>query len=400
MPKANRIVVVLGLAAVLLFAGGLNHLFRLRFEAGDIYPPYSSLRADPLGTRALYESLAHMPNLMVTRHFTNPDRLPPPEGTTLILAGLGKQLPAGDDRGIQALKRFVVSGGRAVLMLKAVQPRDAAAGDDACAPCVREGDPSTGKETSGEATTATRPNGLGASWGYAFETPALEPVTKAAQRDPSASVELPETVAWHSGVVLVPRHPDWQVRYRLDGRPVIMERRLGNGSIVLGTDSYLLSNEALRNHRQAGLLSWLTGAGRRVVFDETHFGIQHRPGVSSLIRRYRLHGLIAGLVLWALLYIWRNNRPFPPVPKGLSQKGFRLAPQDADSALIDLIGRHLPDDRLLAVCVREHAKSLRRPGADTDERLVRIKRLASEAGDDPVATYQTICRILARRPSQ
>ncbi len=100
MPKANRIIVVLGLAAALLFAGGLNHLFRLRFETGDIYPPYSSLRTDPLGTRALYESLARMPNLVVTRHFTNPERLPPPEGTTLILAGLERQLPAGDDRGV------------------------------------------------------------------------------------------------------------------------------------------------------------------------------------------------------------------------------------------------------------------------------------------------------------
>ncbi|MDJ0666884.1 MAG: DUF4350 domain-containing protein [Desulfobacterales bacterium] len=399
MPKANRIIVVLGLAAALLFAGGLNHLFRLRFEAGDIYPPYSSLRTDPLGTRALYESLARMPNLVVTRHFTNPERLPPPEGTTLILAGLERQLPAGDDRGIQALKRFVVSGGRAVLMLKAVQPRDAADGDDDRAPCVREGDPSNAKETSGEATPPTWGNGLGASWGYALETPALVAATRKAQRDPSASAELPDAVAWHSGVVLVAQHPDWQVRYRLDGRPVIMERRLGNGSIVLGTDSYLLSNEALRNHRQAGLLSWMTGAGRRVVFDETHFGIQHRPGVSSLIRRYRLHGLIAGLVLWTLLYIWRNNRPFPPVPKGRSQRDFQLACQDADSALVDLIGRHLPDDRLLAVCVREHEKSLRRPGVDTDARLVRIKRLASAAGHDPVATYQTICRILARRSS-
>jgi hypothetical protein len=400
LPKANRIVVVLGLTAALMFAGGLNHLFRLRFEAGDIYPPYSSLRTDPLGTRALYESLARMPNLVVTRHFTNPDGLPPPEGTTLILAGLGKQIPAGDGRGIQALKRFVVSGGRAVLMLKAGQPGDAAAGDDDSAPCVREGDPSNAKETSGEVSAPTRGNGLGTSWGYALETPALEPDNRLAQRDPSASVELPEAVTWHSGVVLVPQHPDWQVRYRLDGRPVIMERRLGNGSIVLGTDSYLLSNEALRNHRQAGLLSWMTGAGRRVVFDETHFGIQHRPGVSSLIRRYRLHGLIVGLVLYALLYIWRNNRPFPPVPKGHSHEDFRLACQDANSALIDLIGRHLPDDRLLAVCVREHEKSLRRPGVDTDERLVRIKRLTTEAGDDPVAAYQTICRILARRPSQ
>ena len=393
-------VVAMGLATALLFVGGLNHLFQLRFEAGDVYPPYSSLRSDPLGTRALYESLERMPDLVVTRHFLNPDRLPPPEGTTLILAGLARHMLGGSGQGAQALKRFVVSGGRVVLMLRAVQPQRPADGGDPDEPCPPEGDAPNANEAEAGAAAPSRPPSLDASWGYALETLERDPLAREARRDPAASGDLPPTIAWHSQMVLVPQHPDWQVCYRLDGRPVIMARRLGKGRIIVGTDSYLLSNEALRNHRQAGLLNWMAGTGRRVVFDETHFGIQHQPGVSSLIRRYRLHGLIAGLVLWALLYIWRNNRPFPPVPSAPSNDGFRLSGQDADSALVGLIARHLPDDRLVATCVREHEKSLGRPGSDTDERLARIKRLASEAGGDPVTTYQSICRILARRSSQ
>ena len=399
MSMANRMIVVLGLAAVLLFAGGLGQLFRLRFEAGDIYPPYSSLRSDPLGTRALFESLARMPNLEVSRHFAAPDQLPPAEGTTLILAGLDQHALAGADRGIQALKRFVVSGGRAVLLLRAVPSESAADGEGATATCPPENAAPGEDGASAAAPPPTRPNSLKAGWGIALASPERDSAVREALRDPSVRSDLPQALAWHSGVVLVPQHPDWQARYRLDGRPVIMERRLGKGRIVLGTDSYLLSNEALRNHRQAGLLAWMAGSGRRVVFDETHFGIQHRQGVSSLILRYRLHGLIAGLALWAVLYIWRSNRPFPPVPPDRSGDGFRLAVQDADSALVGLIGRHLPDDRLLAACVGEHAKSLGRSTAGPDARLARIKRLASETGGDPVSTYQTICRLLARRPS-
>ena len=45
------------------FAFGLVHLFRLRFAAGDVYPEYSSLRADPLGAMAFCESLERMPGL-------------------------------------------------------------------------------------------------------------------------------------------------------------------------------------------------------------------------------------------------------------------------------------------------------------------------------------------------
>ena len=42
-----------------------KHLFQLRFEQGDIYPAYSSLRADPLGTKVFYESLETLPGLSV-----------------------------------------------------------------------------------------------------------------------------------------------------------------------------------------------------------------------------------------------------------------------------------------------------------------------------------------------
>ena len=38
---------------LLLFVAGLAKLFGLRFEQGDIYPRYSTLRADPYGTKGL-----------------------------------------------------------------------------------------------------------------------------------------------------------------------------------------------------------------------------------------------------------------------------------------------------------------------------------------------------------
>jgi len=41
--------------------------FSLRFQSGDIYPAYSSFRADPLGTKALYESFNRL--LAVEQNF-------------------------------------------------------------------------------------------------------------------------------------------------------------------------------------------------------------------------------------------------------------------------------------------------------------------------------------------
>ena len=55
----NRRALIMATLLVVLaaFLFGLLHLFNLRFAAGDVYPPYSSLRSDPVGCRIYYESL-------------------------------------------------------------------------------------------------------------------------------------------------------------------------------------------------------------------------------------------------------------------------------------------------------------------------------------------------------
>ena len=51
MKKSFPLFLLLGCTAVFVF--GLVRLFELRFEVGDVYPAYSSLRSDPLGAMAL-----------------------------------------------------------------------------------------------------------------------------------------------------------------------------------------------------------------------------------------------------------------------------------------------------------------------------------------------------------
>jgi hypothetical protein len=389
----------LGLAVVLLFAAGLFGLLALRFETGDIYPPYSSLRSDPLGTRVLYDSLERMPGLTVARHYARPEKLSS-EATTLILAGLEKQAFERSAREMDALQRFVLNGGRAVLMLTAVKPDREADGQKSSAPSEEDPQAQPPEDENETLSEQARRTSLASKWGFAVAT--LPPATSGskARRDAAASPELPAAIVWHSGMVFMPDHPDWHVLYRIEDRPVVMERRLGRGSIIMSTDSYLISNEALRNHRQPALLGHLVGPSRKVLFEETHFGIHRQPGISNLIRRYRLHGLVAGLLLLAGLYIWRNGRSFLPPPPEQPDEGFRMPYQDTDLAMVGLLRRHLLDDQLLNTCLEAYEAALIRPGADMTARLARIKKQAAGSGRDPVQTYQSICQILARRPSR
>ncbi len=84
----RKLPLILLFVCAAAFALGIARLFQLRFETGDVYPPYYSLRADPLGTSALYESLDRMPGISTSRDYSVNNQLPDGRGTTYLhLAG-------------------------------------------------------------------------------------------------------------------------------------------------------------------------------------------------------------------------------------------------------------------------------------------------------------------------
>src|SRR5207247_6544952 len=95
------------------FSSGLFQLFKLRFELGDVYPEYSSLRADPLGAMAFCESLERMPGISVRRDFSAKNEMHDGKGTTYL--HLGARTSAWrslDEDVLKELEGYVTSGGR------------------------------------------------------------------------------------------------------------------------------------------------------------------------------------------------------------------------------------------------------------------------------------------------
>ena len=383
--------VILVCALVVALGFEIIRLFQLRFEAGDVYPPYSSLRSDPLGTMALFESLESMPGLNVQRDLRAVNTMPRIKGLTYLhLATSQEQWMAMQEETFREIETFLKSGGRLVVtfypVAKHVPP-----------PKLFRKEPEESEEKKKKLSAREL-------WGMNTEVMNLEAdgdvfLPEVVER--AGGLPLPETLSWHSGIVLTGLDPAWKPIYARGTAPVLIERSFGEGTAVIATDSYFLSNEAMLSDRQAGLLSWLIGPNREIMFDEAHLGITESPGVATLIRRYRLTWLVAGLLVVAGLYVWKNSTSLVPKPQEVAGEA-HVEGRDSAAGFVNLLRRSIATDEVLAVCFESWRKSA------TQGTLSPAKIAAAESAyqtesslpkknRDSVRAYNTISDILRRR---
>ncbi len=397
---------LLAVCAVLL-GGTLYTLLQWRFAMGDVYPPYSSLRADPLGTMAFYESLQRLPGLTVTRDHQMTNRLPAGEDTTYLhLAAESwawRKLPPET---IRTIERFLVEGGRLVLMFS---PKDSRR-EDSRRERKETKDAEKKKKVEAKESPSPTPHdepeliSLTDRWGIALAFQASEAGSAAASlraRNVS-TLALPPELTWHGDLVMEKPGPGWKVVYSRDGGAVVAERSFGSGSMVIVTDSYFVSNEAMLRDRQPDLLAWLIGPSRHIVFDEAHLGIMDSPGIATLARKYRLHGVAASLLVLALLFIWKNSSSLagsmPPAKTGQET----VAGREASAGFIGLLRRNISSAAVLENCLAEWNKSFARRNTYSRREKEAVNAVVAEElartrrERDPVAAYRRICAVLRR----
>src|SRR5579862_1134225 len=260
-----------GLALLALLVWGLDQVVRAPLETGETYPAYSSLRSDPLGAKALYDSLAALPELSVERWYkTRP--MAGSSATTVLVLGVDPVAWSGiDEKGIEELETLARNGTRLVLAFLPVR----------------------------------KP----------FLTPGKRPVEarwdlKLSYREIEKQDVFARGVPRHTSLVFEPG-PEWRP---FDPALTAIERPYGNGMIILVGETFGLSNEGLRDQRDAESIARLIGPSRSVIFDENHLGIEESGSVTVLMRKYNLEGAVFVLALVAALFLWRSATSFlPPV---------------------------------------------------------------------------------------
>lgn len=406
---------LLALAALLGFT--VVQLFRLRFERGDVYPAASTLRADPLGAKALHDALKGIPGYEVRRNFRPLTTQRPGAPLTLVYAGIARKSLWGEEE-LQHFETLITHGSRAVfafapemfdrgaapaptaLRARTKQPAAPQAKESGTAPLPPTADEPSEDSVVLETAGVSFGDAL-RKWGGAFALPSTR---SASNRRAIAAPEAPDVepeISWHSGLYFKDLSATWRTLYTCEGRPVVIERPLGDGTIVLASDSYFLSNEALLRERHPRLLAWLLGPARTVIFDEEHHGVREQANLASLVGKYRLHGVIAGLALIAALILWKLGIPLVPKESRENPAAVEVHGKDAEAGFINLLRRSVPPARLVQICVEEWEKNAGRQATDAERAHARSVLAAhgTHGGKNAVAAYRAIAEGLAARGS-
>lgn len=413
------------LPVILLLLGGLALVFgfawmlEVRLERGDSYPAYSSLRSDPLGTMALYESFARLPGLTVSRDYQYTDELPDQSGTVYLqLGGESWDWDRIPNQLYDNLKAFLGHGGRLVVILKPslatgmsfdkqkFDDKQAAnkkadskdAKDSKNNPPKKNNDPGDDNNNDDQNTLKDTTD-IKDKWGLNFDWLDITTDDHTVPVNNTSGLALPKQLDWHSTLIFTKLDPAWKAIYSRNHDPVFIERAFGPGSVVMATDSYFLSNEALRKDRHADLLAWLVGSGHNVVFDESHFGIVEMPGIAALIRRYHLTGLVGIFILLAVLFIWKNMTSLVPAQEVEANDGY-VEGLASSAGFVNLLRRSIAPRELLATCLAEWKKSLAalRPGAKLAEAQAVLAAEQAKSGRQrsSVQAYTEIVQLLKK----
>jgi hypothetical protein len=373
-----------------LFLLALGRIVSLRLGSGDIYPEYSSFRPDPLGSKAFFESLARLDGKSVRRHAQALERLRVDEKTTVLFLGTKKAAPEFF-RNIEDIAR---PGARVVVSLNALGSHSEEREHDRLnRPAIKQ------QKQNEDDPSETR--------GFAFGFPKvklIDPLRLETGRllanrvleDPA----LPETLSWYGRYCFEWDTNDWETLFEVKSKPVIVQRQIGLGKLVLCADSFLFSNEALARERWPQFLLWTLGRNRSIIFDESHLGVSQGSSIMLLLREFRLQRLLIGFVFVAALWIWKSSLSFVPAYSQDSTVEI-VQGKTAREGVVHLLERNISAGQLPEVCLAEWRKSRLNLNQFDAARYSVAEAVLAEYRElarnerNPVETYQALTKILS-----
>lgn len=464
MPRSAATSLALLTGAALATLWGFNWLLGQRFSSGEARAPYSTLRADPLGAKALHDALNRLPGTTSERHYRSLSKLDGAKDRMLVCLHVTPEMfHDGEVLDGGALVRFAAAGGRVLVTLDGQRSnwdivRDSAEErreenrkrrveqqkkKDAAGKSKDKAENETKSEEAKEDTSEAKPaekkepeksarqrrrermeemfgetDSLGKALGVSIDQKNFVMTGKGALKlepapaMPLAADALPE---WFTRTTIdftrtkpaatsekkgdqgekknpadqqqksqekadaKPKAPAdsstrWETLAKYQDGVMLAQRHYGSGVVVIATDSYFASNEALFKAPSSKFINWLVGGARTIIFDESHLGSNENPGVMSLARRHHLHGLFFGGLLLFGLFVWKSSMSLVPA-EDEAKPGMVVAGQGATAGLVSLLKRGVPLPQVLRKGLESWQHGGTRANPAVQARLERARQL-------------------------
>jgi len=282
----NNFFIFCNAAVALLALACLIWILNARFAVGDVYPVYSSLRADPLGSMALYESLRNMEGFEVERNF---DDL-----KILIKKNLTKDKPVTAAFFLnERLERFFsgdyfkdITGVAAngVSVITAFQ-NDFYKFD---IKKTRSGNCESGFNKSKKQKNSDSETAINY---FGFNLKKIPNNIKSRRALKMTDCFGDADIPFNSGYYFEIENNKWKPVYSIAGKfPVVVKKQIGSGSLTLIAGSYLFSNEALRRQPLSSFILLCLNDNKNIIFDEAHLGVASDKGISYLLSNINFTG--------------------------------------------------------------------------------------------------------------
>ena len=328
----------MALILILVIGGAwaLARLFEISTAGGAIFPAYSSLRADPLGTKALHDALARLDGYRVERSFQPWPAFRGNNAAVLILGESAHTWRMPDEVTLADYETRAAAGTRLIVALQ---------GESGLPPLT---------------PNLKERNLLADRWKLRIE---------AAKNG--------------KGTVFARLDGSWKVLVENGGETAAVERQFGSGEVVLLNDSFPFSNEALQLHRDTALLLRVLATGA-TSYLRSHLGTVLTGLVGQLLRRYRLETAALTLVLLAILFLWRSSSSLVPAREDDSSTS--IQGRGEEEALTSLLHRGITPGNAAGVILGIWRKSAALMPMVSGDRRARIEReLEQAAGKDLLA---------------
>lgn len=369
----NRLALAGGLVLIAIFLITLTVSILDRAEGTSGYPAYSSLSNGDGGLKAYYDALGRL-GFITSRNFLPLHKIAGSQADIVYAGPTLQSFEYASTADLELFEQLAGKGGRVIVLLSS----EGIIGRASATMPNRQAKPLSKAAKPPIPTLKQR-------WGIqvAYRESPREKNNFSALLDGLDFV--PAT--WHFSSWT----NDWIPSHMRDYSPLFLERRFGKGSVLLIANARLFTNRELLVKPDAQLLASVPGSHRRIVFDESHLGLEDTGTVAGLAATHHLQWLVLAFVALATLYVWRSSFSFVP-PTGRSADS-PVAGQDASLALASLLAQSIPQRGVLAAAGEEWNRShatRSRGGHDIDD--TQLARLRAVPPGEAVTVFNKLVR--------